>query len=457
MFGVRDKRRKENTGPVLQIRYDSEAPHRSVILPVSKSIRARDLILRAAAGLAPDEHSFDGWAEDNRILAEALREDLKREDENEHFISLDLGQGGTALRFISALIAALPGIYDEIKWHKALMRRPLAPLVDALKSLGAYIDYTETPGYPPLYIRGQKLRGGEVAVAGNISSQFASALLMVAPLWENGLKLRLDADRISGTYIEMTLKMMARYGIAVTKDANTLTVSPGRYHISAPYIEGDWSAAGYFYEAALLAPDRDIVIENLAPPESSLQGDAVTQSIFNFLGVSTARQSDGTSVLRGDSAKIDILKKSGFPVELNLSETPDIVPALSVGLAVAGIPFHLSGLGHLRFKESDRLTALAVELQKIGCAVEAGADYIAGTGRLLPSDGSDTIETYDDHRIAMALAVTAARRPDITMRNYDVVAKSFGDFFTQIQKIGYYFFTPTRHGLIPRSFEEPEQ
>ncbi len=457
LFGARGRNRLENVGPILQIRYDKGAPHLPVELPVSKSIRARDLILRAAAGAPPAETSFDGWADDNRILAKSLSSLLKDSGEEPRFLSLDLGQGGTTLRFIIALIASMPGVEVEIKCHKALKRRPLAPLVDALRSLGASIDYLEGEGYPPLYIRGCKMKGGAVAVAGNVSSQFASALLMVAPLWSDGLNLKLDPARISRPYIDMTLKMMARYGVEVKVDVDTLIVPPGKYVVGEPCIEADWSAAGYFYEAALLAPDTDIVVRHLTPPAESLQGDAITESIFNFLGVTTTRNADGSATLRGDSTKIAALKKSQMPVELNLAETPDIVPALTAALAVAGIPFHLTGLRHLRFKESDRLTALSVELQKIGCAVEAGLDYIGGTGRLLPTDGSDTIDTYDDHRIAMALAVTAARRSDITIRNYDVVTKSFADFFAQLQKIGYYYFTPTRQGLIPRTFEDAEE
>lgn len=384
---------------------DSDAVVR---LPGSKSMAARALIIDAVARRTRRLENLPE-CDDTRELCAALEQMRGGADK------YDLGAGGTSLRFFVALAAATPGFEGTIDCGEALRRRPLAPLLDALRKLGADIRPLGKEGCCPLYVKGRKLRGGKVDIDGNISSQYASALMMVSDLMEEPLQMSFNS-MVSRPYYDMTCRMI-ELGEKME-------------------IESDWSAASYFYEMALLLPGTEIRIENLTSPDDSLQGDSGCEEIFRKLGVETMRHADGSVVLCGSGEKVGELRK-GEIVGMDLSQMPDLVPALAVGMCLAGIKFRIEGIGHLKYKETDRLVALGMELEKIGYGLVVDDDSLSWEGRKYPVGENEVISAHGDHRMAMAFSAAAIRRGYITIDGAECVAKSFPDFFEQIGKLGF--------------------
>ncbi|MDE6071531.1 MAG: hypothetical protein K2G53_03140 [Muribaculaceae bacterium] len=383
-----------------------------VILPGSKSMAARLLILDYIRG----ERSVRGGlpeCDDTQFLAKAMQ-DLCRRPSGGSFY---LGSGAASLRFFVALVASLEGFEGEIEVSPQLARRPLAPLVDALRSVGAEINYLRNEGYPPLFIKGKKLRGGKVSVNGAVSSQFISAIMMASKLWMTPAEIEIAGKQVSTPYIELTRRMIEASGSCE--------------------LEADWSAAAFFYEAALLTPGREIRIANLTPPEKSLQGDAGVAGLFHLLGVESDWQENGDVVIKGNKDIIEKMRRLPEPLELDLGSMPDAVPALAVGMAMAGIRYRFINIGHLRHKESNRLEVLKTELEKIGIAADTTQDSLVWSGGRMPMAENEVIECSDDHRIAMAFAPAAARLDYISIRDPECVDKSFPDYFDQLEKIGY--------------------
>lgn len=389
--------------------WESDGVRNAIDLPRSKSMAARALILnyiiwnRRSPENLPD-------CDDTRELAAAL----EKLADGRHG-RFDLGTGGTSLRFFTALVASLPGFDGEVDCSDALRGRPLAPLVDALRRAGADIKYMGREGYPPLYIKGKKLPGGELNVDGKVSSQFASAILMASLLWENPVEI-VSERMVSSSYFEMTRKMMDRLPVVE--------------------VEPDWSAAAFFYEYALLVPERDIYIRKLTVPGESVQGDSRCAEIFGFLGVETRWLPDGGAVIRGNSRLIEAFRKNSSPIEMNLSEVPDLVPALAVGMALAGIKYHFHGVSHLIYKESDRLTALVNEMEKLGFRLSADDGVLSWDGGRLPVGENEVIESHADHRIAMAMAVATVKTGWLALRDAECVSKSYPGFFGNLARLG---------------------
>lgn len=436
-------------------------------LPSSKSMAARAIIIAALAGVSPEKIGNLPDCTDTRELSSAvnsllgavpspaLRIESERAGETPLPVRLDLnlGLGGTSLRFFTALAASIPGLSILEDCAAPLKKRPLAPLCNALSDAGADIEFLGEAGYPPMMIRGEVLKGGSLKIDGAISSQFISAIIMTAPYWRLPLRLTLTGDHpVSLPYIEMTAEMMRRAGASVTLSEREIDVSTDKYSaetITAPIPsrpgstilspEADWSAASYFYELALLLPDREIKLARLTPPRESLQGDSGCAAIFNLFGVDTIYHPDGSATLRCDKSTRDSMAKisATTPVELDMSETPDLVPAIAVALCMAGIRFEITGVAHLRHKESDRLEALSAELAKIGFAVTAGVDTLCWNGDHSPADNDALIETYGDHRIAMAFGIAAANLPALKISNPKVTEKSFPGFFSLLEKAGF--------------------
>lgn len=392
-----------------------------ITLPLSKSMAARSLIIGARAGLSPESLEPLPDCSDTRELAEAVNQLLLLLKSNCYANSSKpfpfyLGLGGTSLRFFLALVASIPGLNTVITCHPSLQRRPILPLVEALQSLGADISFMEKEGYPPLKVNGKKLKGGKVTLPGHISSQFASALLMVAPDMERNLEIEFTGTgHVSKPYILMTERMMKR-----TAD----NVNPGNLQ-----IEPCWSSASYFYAYALLDPDCKVIFNALTPPEQSMQGDSAVASIFAELGIDTEYRSDGSAVLRCNKEKRDSLVKNDKPLILNMQDTPDIIPALCTSLCLSGIKFRFENAGHLRFKESDRIEALRLELEKTGYSLETEPNALSWTGKRLPIGEDISINPHGDHRIAMAFAITTAKLPYIFIEEPEVTEKSFPGFF----------------------------
>ncbi|MDE6297137.1 MAG: hypothetical protein K2L89_04750 [Muribaculaceae bacterium] len=440
-----------------------------ISLPYSKSMAARALIMAALAGVRPENIRNLPVCTDTEELTAAIEILLDCIPSPEHRIkkgcseklclSLNLGLGGTSLRFFTALAASIPDVEFEIDCAPPLKKRPLAPLCEALNVAGAEIAYLDNPGYPPLFIKGKHIFGGEKEISSAISSQFVSAMIMCAPYWQKGLCLRLTGEHpVSLPYIEMTTGMMSRAGAHVTFDKENLSItvadipySPSLISALAP--ETDWSAASYFYELALLLPEREITLSTLTPPPSyiappsplsppssgSLQGDSKCCEIFALFGVETEYHPDGSATLRCDRTVRDRMSEFSkeCPIELDMSDTPDLVPAIAVALSLADIRFRISGIGHLRHKESDRIAALEIELSKIGYDLDTDEDSMEWNGARTPVGENETIETYHDHRIAMAFAPAAVKLPYLSILDPKVTEKSFPDYFNILARIGF--------------------
>lgn len=424
-------------------------------LPTSKSMAARALIIGALAGVRPDGIGNLPVCTDTDELTAAINSLLDIIPSPEKRISdsnpdplclnLNLGLGGTSLRFFTALSASIPATEMEIDCAAPLKKRPLAPLCEALNTAGADISYLDNPGYPPLLIKGKHILGGEREISAAISSQFVSAMIMCAPYWREGLSLTLTGDHpVSFPYIDMTVKMMCRAGaeVEISADRRLISVVKKSYrpeNMGALSPEADWSAASYFYELALSLPDRKIEISSLTPPQESLQGDSKCADLFKRVGVDTVFNADGSATLSCDKKKREEIASlsTASPIEFDMSATPDLVPALAVGLCLAGIHFNITGISHLHLKESDRISALQIELGKIGFDIEAGYDFLAWNGGTTPVGENEAIDTYHDHRIAMAFAVAAIKLPYLYINDPKVTEKSFPDYFEILKKAGF--------------------
>lgn len=387
----------------------------NVRLPLSKSISARALIMAALGSTVPAEIAD---CQDTAVLAEALASDAA---------DINVGAAGTAMRFLTAYYAAVPGRKIVLDGSDRMRERPVGPLVDALRKLGAEIEYMSKDGYPPLSITGHKLAGGEVVIDATLSSQFVSALLMTAPAMERPLTLRMSGDAVSTPYINMTVAMMRDRGIKVESDRDCIVVTPGVYTPCDVPVERDWSAAAFWYEIAAVTAGW-VTLEGLSA--DSIQGDRRLAEIFPRLGVLTEAGDEGIEL----SATPDLYSR----IDLDMSDTPDLVPAVAVTACAVGLPFRLTGVANLAVKETDRLEALCHELLKLGCVVEReGASAIVWEGRRLPIASLPEIDTYGDHRMAMAFAPLAVYIPGIIIRDIEVVEKSYPEFWNHLREAGF--------------------
>ncbi|MDE7180915.1 MAG: hypothetical protein K2N88_06930 [Muribaculaceae bacterium] len=392
-----------------------------VWLPGSKSIAARGLILseifRRKSGAEVILRNLPD-CDDTRELALALT------DAGPDY---DLGTGGTSLRFFLAYVASLPGFVGRIDCSEALRRRPVGDLVAALRSAGAEIAGVNGDDCPPFNVTGRSLSGQGVTVGMNVSSQYVSALMMASLLWSAPFECSVY-EGVSRPYVAMTRRMITEF-----EEMCGLTL------ISDYYIEGDWSAASYFYELALLLPGRKIRLHGLRPFGGSLQGDAACEALFVRLGVTTLWKG-GVAEISADGHVADQLNEEGVQVDFNLSDTPDLAPALAVGCALSGIGFRFTGVGHLRHKESDRLATLSLELSRLGFCLEEGPDSLAWDGRVNQSvsRGGDVkrFSSHGDHRIAMALAAGVGKLGRIEIEDAGAINKSFPDFALQLRNCG---------------------
>lgn len=382
-----------------------------ISLPGSKSIAARLLVLdyinERRNGVPVPRRAGMPDCDDTRELSAAL--DLLRQ--YEPCRRYDLGSGGTSMRFFIALVASMPEFEGTVDCSAQLRRRPVSPLVDALRRMGAEIRYLEEEGRPPLYIRGMQEwpeAGADLLTAdpdiGRLSSQYLSAIILASCVHDVDMRnLRLPEAIVSRPYVDMTLKLVSLF-------------LSGNDVFSSLAVEPDWSAAAFFYELALLRPELTVVFDPAPVAEGSLQGDSVCVRLF------------------AEAA-------SKQPFVADMSESPDLVPPLAVSLALAGIPFRLEGVAALRYKESDRIAALTEGLARLGYKIEAAGDYMewrGEEGRIGHSDEKEPlIESRGDHRMAMAFAVAAARFGPLRIRDAECVAKSFPGFFDRLRDAGF--------------------
>jgi 3-phosphoshikimate 1-carboxyvinyltransferase len=408
--------------------YNITKPERlqvNIKLPASKSISNRALIIHALTGgsIIPENLSD---CDDTEVVIHALEEMPE---------VIDIKAAGTAMRFMTAFLAATEHGEHVITGTERMQHRPIKILVDALRQLGADIAYEKEEGFPPLRIKGATLDGGQLEVAGNISSQYISALLLIGPMLRKGLTLRLLGDIISRPYIDLTLWTMREFGAdAEWTDVDTITIQPKPYE-SRPYIiENDWSAASYWYEIVALSddPEAEVCLEGLM--DGSKQGDSSVRYIFSLLGVKTTF---GTRKA-GVPTKVT-LTKSGHRVnrlEYDFVNVPDLAQTFVCTCCAMGVPFHFTGLQTLKIKETDRIAALKTEMAKLGYQLEAINDCELKWDGQKSQVSNSPIDTYDDHRMALAFAPLAMKSP-ISINNPQVVSKSYPRFWEDLESANF--------------------
>lgn len=392
----------------------------AIELPASKSISNRLLILKALYGGFEIGNLSD--ARDTILLQKALVSEGE---------TVDVGPAGTAMRFLLAYYAA-KGETKILTGSDRMKERPIGPLVEALKQLGADITYLEKEGYPPVKINPAKLKGSKVQISGNVSSQFISALMMIGPSFENGLEIEITEGLVSESYVDLTIKLMEELGFQVQKNANSksqisnITIHPfdRQSIIKDLYLVcPDWSAASYWYVFAALCDEVDVFLPGLRLP--ALQGDAIIYKWMKSFGVETIKEAEGVRLKR-----IPFEKK---PLSFDFISNPDLAQTIIVLCAALDFEATFTGLQTLRIKETDRLAALRTELLRYGRILteKDGIYALEGEFRYL----KPVVKTYDDHRMAMAFAPLAVLCGEVNIENPEVVKKSYPNFWWELEKL----------------------
>jgi 3-phosphoshikimate 1-carboxyvinyltransferase len=378
----------------------------------SKSETNRLLLLQALfpnISLANTSNS-----DDSEVMQKALNGDEE---------IVDIHHAGTAMRFLTAYFAVNDG-------REVLLTgsRPIKVLVEALEQLGAKITYEKEVGYPPIRIKGQKITASKVTIAANVSSQYISALLLVAPKLENGIELTLDGEITSIPYIKMTLALLNDLDIKTSFEGNVIKVYPKQEVVAKEMVvESDWSSASYFFSLVALADTASITLSSYK--ENSLQGDSALVEIYKQMGVETHFEGNKMTLVKMPDFKLETLT-------LELNNTPDIAQTIVVTCLGLGIGCHLTGLHTLKIKETDRLEALRIELTKLGANISV-TDHSLTLVATNNINNNVKIATYNDHRMAMAFAPLALKVP-IIIENAEVVSKSYPDFWEDMEKLDFF-------------------
>ena len=409
--------------------YRLSAPERlnqTIQLPASKSISNRALIIYALSGGRNLPENLSD-CDDTEVIIEALR---YMPDE------INIKAAGTAMRFMTAYLSVMRGTHI-ITGTDRMKHRPIAILVDALRRLGANIEYVGEEGYPPLKITGKKLAGGLLEIPGNVSSQYISALLMIGPMLKDGLTLQLTGEIISRPYIDLTLWMMGEFGAeAKWSSTDTITVAHKPYKGRNYFIESDWSGASYWYEMVALSKDRNAEVRLTGLMDGSMQGDSTSRYIFSLLGEKTTFETQTKGV-----PQMVTLKKNGRGVtklEYDFVNAPDLAQTFVVTCAALDIPFHFKGLATLKIKETDRIEALKREMAKLGYVIhDANDSELYWDGERCEPQLEQGIDTYEDHRMALAFAPFAMKQEGLIINNPQVVTKSYPKFWEDLKSTGF--------------------
>lgn len=394
--------------------------HQKIQITGSKSESNRLLLLKA---LYP-EISIENLSnsDDSVLMQKALAstEDL-----------IDIHHAGTAMRFLTAYFSIQEGRIVTITGSSRMKERPIKILVEALRTLGADISYLENDGFPPIRICGKKLTESKVSLKANVSSQYISALLLIASKLENGLELNLEGKITSVPYIKMTLSLLNEVGIETSFVENKISVKPktSDLKLQTLTVESDWSSASYFYSVIALS-EIGTEITITAYKKESLQGDSVLAEIYQSFGVETYYTKNSIRLVKTNSTPLNTLN-------FHLSDAPDIAQTIAVTAFGLGKPCDMTGLHTLKIKETDRLVALKTELEKLGADVTITNDSLHLKSSNTIESGV-TIATYNDHRMAMAFAPLALKT-SIMIENADVVSKSYPQFWEDFKAIGFQF------------------
>lgn len=389
----------------------------SIQLPASKSISNRALILNGLS-LNPLEIKNLSDCDDTNVMIEAFTSGSNL---------IDVKAAGTSMRFLTAYLSITPGDW-VITGTERMKERPIHILVDALNSLGARIEYLGKIGYPPLKIKGTALDGGEIYLSGDVSSQFISALLMIAPTMSKGLKIHMTGDIISIPYIKLTLGMMAQFGVKTHWDDRIIKIHPEEYKPTHYVVESDWSAASYWYEIAALMDNAQLELKGLF--KNSMQGDSKVAELFLDLGVASEFTDNGV-----------ILKKTERRIKKmfhNFVSEPDLAQTFVVTCCLMGIPFMFTGLQTLKIKETDRIEALKAEMRKLGYLIyDSENSMLEWNGERCEPEATPIIRTYEDHRMAMAFAPAAIKLGYINIAEPKVVTKSYPRYWEDLKSVGF--------------------
>ena len=399
----------------LALSHPSQHCEGALTLTGSKSETNRLLLLQALYPQLTLENCSN--SDDSQVMQQALQGDN---------MLVDIHHAGTAMRFLTAFFAVEEGREVLLTGSKRMQERPIKILVEALRFLGADIQYDKKEGYPPLRIKGKKITQNQVTLPADVSSQYISALLLIAPRLEKGLTLTLEGSITSVPYIKMTLALLERIGIASHFKGNKIEVAATpSINSSLQTVESDWSSASYFFSCVALSEHAEIRLSNFF--ENSLQGDAVLPKIYNALGVQS-RFEGNTLVLSKSNSVVSSL-------QLDLVNSPDIAQTIAVTCYGLGIACDLTGWHTLKIKETDRLVALDNELTKLGANIKVtdkSLHLAAGTN----FQDHCVLPTYNDHRMAMAFAPLALKIP-LVIEEAEVVSKSYPDFWKDMEAIGF--------------------
>ena len=398
-----------------------------ILLPASKSISNRVLIIHALTGgnVMPENLSD---CDDTKVIIRALSHRPE---------VIDIKAAGTAMRFMTAYLSVTEGEHT-ITGTERMKHRPIGVLVDALRYLGAEIEYAGEKGFPPLRIRGRQLEGGRLEIPGNVSSQYISALLMIAPVLSKGLEMKLTGGIVSRPYIDLTLHLMHQFGVSAEwTDIDSITVKPQPYRQRPYTIENDWTAASYWYEVLALTDELGSKVVLPGMMDGSRQGDSAVRYIFSLLGIKTAfadREADRLTdaTLTRHSCMLNRM-------DYDFTNQPDLAQTLIATCPVLGIPFHFTGLGSLRIKETDRIEAMKTEMEKLGYILHAdNGTELSWEGDRCEPAAQPVIDTYEDHRMAMSFAPLAIRLGRIGINHPEVVSKSYPHYWNDLRKAGFH-------------------
>jgi len=393
-----------------------------MILPASKSISNRLLVMRSMEKALVH---FDNLSEsEDTYLMRLYLSFISTCSNSKIPLVVDAHNAGTVFRFLTAYLAQKPGKW-LITGSDRMKQRPVADLVTALQSIGAEIEYTEKEGFPPLMIYGKRLSGNEVKINASTSSQFVSAMMLIAPHFANGLKIKLTGKAVSTSYINMTLKLMKDFLVDVDYKGNEIHVHHGHYFVRKLTVEADWSSAAFWYQMVAFLPHARISLPGLR--DESTQGDRFLVEVFEKLGVNTEFLEDGVVLTHSGKAAEEI--------KFNFSDAPDIVPSVMTTCAALGTKGFFTGIEHLRVKESDRIESMKIELGKIGAQItKKGEGYVLIPGKEISKPL--IFKSYKDHRMAMCLAPLALLYDEVKVEDPDVVIKSYPNYWKDLEATG---------------------
>jgi len=403
---------------MIRIKFSGKLNSTIINLPASKSISNRLLIINALSYSPYPVKNLSDCDDTLKLLA-ALNSGSNK---------FNAGNAGSTMRFLTAFLSKIVGEW-YLTGNEQMNNRPVGILVDSINKLGGRIEYVEKEGFPPLKIFGSALAGGEIEIAGNVSSQFVSALLMIAPVMEKGITIKFKGLITSKPYIDMTLSLMKQFGIEFTWEKNVIHVSPQEYCPVPAKVECDWSAASYWFEImALSNGEAEIFLNGLN--KNSIQGDAIVTELFKQLGVKSIFTPKGLKLEKTDS-RVEYFN-------FDFTDYPDIAQTVSVTCAFLNIPFKLTGLHTLKIKETDRISALTAELRKFGFDIKNNnSDSLWWDGNKIERQTNICLKTCNDHRMAMAFAPAALKTEPFLIENPEVVSKSYPKYWNDLMKAGF--------------------